>query len=62
MRITVIKEENNTITQPIMANQESNKNEPNNNLELINPIGTIVTLGILGGGAYLGYKKYKRKK
>lgn len=55
------KSENTTITN--MSNINSNNishNTISNNSEDSNPIGRILTLGILGGGSYWGYKRYKK--
>ena len=55
------KEENNII---IKASTTSKTNVANNtitnNQEDSNPLGGILTLGLLGGGGYWGYKKYKK--
>lgn len=48
------KQEENTI--PAVSNSiHTNKDNDNSN-----PVGTLVALGIVGGGAFLGYKKYKK--
>lgn len=48
------KQEENTI--PAVSNSiDTNENDDNSN-----PLGTVAALGILGGGAFLGYKKYKK--
>ena len=51
------EENNNTMNASINennTNQVSNSNSKNSEL-----IGTMISLGILGGGGYLGYKKRK---
>lgn len=57
------KEENNII---IKASTTSKTNVANNtitnNQEDSNPLGGILTLGLLGGGGYWGYKKYKKSR
>ena len=61
--INALEEENNTITKlsTIGENNTTNNIKTSNNEES-NPIGGIITLGLLGGGAYWGYKKYKKSK
>lgn len=57
------KESNTTNTIKTSADQNSNNtnNTSTNNQEESNPIGGIITLGLLGGGGYWGYKKLKNK-
>lgn len=43
-------------------NDNTNNDNTNNKSESSNPIGGIATVGLLGGGSYLGYKKYKKSK
>lgn len=56
------KVENNTITNttsPIssnISNNEETNNQPNNS----NFLGGAITLGLMGGGGYLGYRKLKK--
>ncbi len=56
---------NTTSTVPTtekISKNENNANTTNNNTDESNAGGTLVALGILGGGSYLGYKKYKKSK
>lgn len=57
------KDNNTTNTIKTSADQNSNNtnNTSTNNQEESNPIGGIITLGLLGGGGYWGYKKLKNK-
>lgn len=67
-----VKEDEKLEPTPIMtttltnANNTTSNNTINNtsvdNPEDTNPLGTIIGLGILCGGGYLGYKKYKKSK
>lgn len=41
---------------------ENNTNTANSSTEYSSAVGTLVALGLLGGGSYLGYKKYKKSK
>ena len=50
-----LMERNNTVTNDVVENI-------NDNEEGSSTLGGIVTLAILGGGGYWGYKKYKNKK
>jgi len=50
-----IKEENNTILVPIQSNEL-------NSTEDSDAVSGILGLGLIGGGSYWGYKKYKNKK
>lgn len=52
--------ENNTINV-VKTSDNTNSNVANNE-ESSNLLGGIVVLGLLGGGSYLGYKKYKEYK
>jgi len=52
--------ENNTINV-IKTSDNTNSNAANNE-ESSNLLGGIVVLGLLGGGSYLWYKKYKESK
>lgn len=52
--------ENNTINV-VKTSDNTNSNVANNE-ENSNLLGGIVVLGLLGGGSYLGYKKYKEYK
>lgn len=58
--IEEVKEENNTIVSPIQSN-ESNSTTTNND-EDSDAVSGILGLGLLGGGSYWGYKKYKKSK
>ena len=63
MKVTVKEEEkyNNTVIKATSTNETStDNNTTNNNSEDSNPIGGILTLGLLGGAGYWGYKKYKK--
>ena len=51
---------NNTLN--IVTKQNRVNETSNTGFESANPIGTIITLGVLGGGGYLGYNKYKKGK
>lgn len=65
IKITVKEDEkmgNNDIIKVSTDNSNTVSNTTNNNSEDSNPIGKLLTLGLLGGGGYLGYKKYKRNK
>lgn len=57
------KSENTTIinTSTINSNNTSH-NTINSSSEDSNPIGGILTLGLLGGGSYWGYNRYKKSK
>lgn len=61
------KKENNTTnttntTKTAVSNNSNNTNNTStNNQEESNPVGGIITLGLLGGGGYWGYKKLKNK-
>lgn len=48
-------ERNNTITNDVVKNTTDNEEDSS-------ALGGIMTLAILGGGGYWGYKKYKNKK
>ena len=58
------KVENSVITNNLTTNNlATNKNDmTTDNKEDLNPVEKILTLGILGGGGYWGYKKYKKSK
>ena len=62
IEITVeeVKEENNTTVVP-MQNNELNSMSTTNTEES-DPASGILGLGLIGGGSYWGYKKYKDKK
>lgn len=45
-----------------VSENESNTNTANSNTEDSSAGGTLVALGLLGGGSYFGYKKYKKSK
>lgn len=51
---------NNTLN--VVTKQNSVNETSNTSLESENSIGTIITLGVLGGGGYWGYKKLKNKE
>lgn len=55
------KTENNTVIKTLATTQNNTtSNTTTNNQEDSNPIGGILVLGLLGGGGYLGYKKFKK--
>ena len=59
--------ENNTIAKisTTSANDTANNatnNTETSNTEESNPLAGIITLGLLGGGGYWGYKRYKKSK
>lgn len=56
------KAENSSIIKT-STNSKSNitNNTTTNNKEDSNPLAGVITLGLLGGGSYWGYKKYKEK-
>lgn len=66
------KEDNNTTVKKVVAVTNNNTTTKNtsattntntlNSSEETNPVGTVLALGILGGGGYLGYRKYKKPK
>lgn len=60
-----IKESPKTENSVIINTSSTNKNNITNNTttnsnEDSNPLAGIITLGLLGGGSYWGYKKYKK--
>ena len=62
-----IKESQKIENNPIINTSSTNKNNITNNIivnsnEDSNPLGGFLTLGLLGGGCYCGYKKYKKSK
>lgn len=55
------KVENTTIINTSINTKDNiTNNTITNNKEDSNPLGSILALGLLGGGGYLGYKKYKK--
>lgn len=62
------KQENNNVaktTSTISNNKTPNSTNTNTSAssqDNSNPVGTVLALGILGGGGYLGYKKYHKTK
>lgn len=52
----------NTKTSANIVKNENNTNTINTTTEDSSAGGTLVALGLLGGGSYLGYKKYKKSK
>lgn len=57
------KEENNAIIKTSTTSKTNvTNNTITNNQEDSNPLGGILTLGLLGGGGYWGYKKYKKSR
>lgn len=63
-----LKQEDDTIvtTTAAIYNSETTNNMNTNTIvsseNNSNPVGTVLALGILGGGGYLGYKKYSKLK
>lgn len=65
IEIVVKKDEkiySNNIVNTSMNQTNSLNNNTSNDSEDSNLIGSIFALGLLGGGSYLGYKKYKRNR
>lgn len=67
IEVNIQKEEleNNNIIETSTTNQnnittQNVSNITTNNQENSNPLGGILALGLLGGGGYWGYKKYKK--
>ena len=56
------KTENSAIINTSSTNKNNITNTTTNSNEDSNPLGGFITLGLLGGGSYLGYKKYKEKR
>ncbi len=54
------KTENSAIINTSSTNKNNITNTTTNNNEDSNPLAGIITLGLLGGGGYLGYKKFKK--
>lgn len=54
------KVENTTVMKTATTTQNNTNNTTTNNQEDSNPLGGVLTLGLLGGGGYWGYKKYKK--
>lgn len=55
-----VKQENNTIVVPMQSNELNSMSTTNT--EESDPASGILGLGLIGGGSYWGYKKYKDKK
>lgn len=55
-----VKQENNTIVVPMQSNELNSMSTTNT--EESDPASGIFGLGLIGGGSYWGYKKYKDKK
>lgn len=64
IKIIVNEEENNSniISTSAIVSSSTDSNNVNNEDKNSNTIGGIVAIGLLGGGSYLGYKKYKKSK
>lgn len=66
IKVTVNEEEkvnsSNIISTSAIVSSSINNDNTNNDSTSSNPIGGIATVGLLGGGSYLGYKKYKKSK
>ena len=60
-KVEGVEEENIIRTSTIVKNKITN-NSMDNNEEESNPLSGILALGIIAGGGYLGYKKYKNTK
>lgn len=66
------KEENNNIVSKVVAVTNSNTAPKSTSMatntntlsssDELNAVGTVLGLGILGGGGYLGYRRYKKTK
>lgn len=54
------KTENSAIINTSSTNKNNITNTTTNSNEDSNPLGGFLTLGLLGGGSYWGYKKYKK--
>ena len=55
------KTENSAIINTSSTNKNNITNTTTNSNEDSNPLAGIITLGLLGGGGYLGYKKFKKE-
>lgn len=66
IKVTVNEEEkvnsSNIISTSAIVSSRINNDNTNNESASSNPIGGIAAVGLLGGGSYLGYKKYKKSK
>lgn len=67
--ITILVKEEEKKTVNNIVNNETNEKKENNintsvetNSKDSNPLGPILVLGILSGGGYLGYRRYKNNK
>lgn len=60
INVEEVKEEDNTIVVPTQSNELNSTST--NNAEESDAINGILGLGLLGGGSYWGYKKYKKSK
>ena len=60
----IIKPDNNEydVIKSSTNNNTTNESDSNNNQEDSSSLSGVLTLGLLGGGGYLGYKKHKKKK
>lgn len=60
------QEDNTVVTTAAIYNSGTTNNMNTNTIASSennsNPVGTVLALGILGGGGYLGYKKYHKTK
>lgn len=54
------KTENSAIINTSSTNKNNITNTTTNSNKDSNPLAGIITLGLLGGGGYLGYKKFKK--
>ena len=54
------KTENSAIINTSSTTKNNTTNTTTNSNEDSNPLAGIITLGLLGGGGYLGYKKFKK--
>lgn len=55
------KSENNNTIKTFTSSNNNTVNNMVKDQETSNPLSGILTLGVLGGGGYWGYKKYKNK-
>lgn len=58
-QLTEDKKEETRNTMNVVINENSNKEVSDSSSQNSDLVGTMICLGILGGGGYLGYKKRK---
>lgn len=56
-----LKTGNSDIIETVATNQNNIANNTINNKKDSNLLAGVITLGLLGGGGYLGYKKFKER-